>query len=442
MRIIILGANLVGIALAKLLSDEGHDIVMIDESRRAIAGVEGYMDIKCVVGRPSYPDVLELAEIPVADMIVAVTDNDEVNMVACQVAHSLFATKYKIARVHSPHYHVRDDLYGDMDLPINIFINPERLVSRAIRELIRYNGATEVLSFVSKSITVCSLKVPNDYVYSPTIIFPEVGQLYAQYHDSWRPITPEALMSGQSLILVTYADHTSAWLEAVLGHQGEANNIMIMGANKITEQILHHMDHSYNIRVVDQNRQKANSLAEKFSKATVLHGDPADCWFLQQESISSIDIFIALSDDDEDNLIACLQAKSMGAKKAFALIGRLSYTDGFAQNLIDVTLSPQHIISSQILSSMYRGEIVKTRSFMQGHNIVAEWRVSSDSIFIGQKVSSVHGLGAVRVIAVSNNDSIDFQCEDIIIEKDMLLLVMLPSTNSMKIMNALTGKPV
>ena len=93
MRVIILGANLVGIALAKLLSDEGHDIVMIDESRRAIAGVEGYMDIKCVVGRPSYPDVLELAEIPVADMIVAVTDNDEVNMVACQVAHSLFATK-------------------------------------------------------------------------------------------------------------------------------------------------------------------------------------------------------------------------------------------------------------------------------------------------------------------------------------------------------------
>lgn len=423
MRIIILGANLVGCSLARLLLEEGHDIVMIDESRDDIRLASERLDIKCIVGRASYPDILAKAEVPIADIIIAVTDNDEVNMVACQVAYSLFNTKYKIARVHSPHYHVRDDLYGDKDLPIDVFINPERLISRAIKGMIRYPETNEVISFLKKSINVCLFDVPQDYDPHKESGFPDVGQLYLKYDDCWQRVGPKDLLPGREAMLVVFTDLTAVWLGRLFGKVMAINSIMILGANKITEQLLPMLDPTIAVKVVETDKEKAQELAAMGHKADILNGDPADYWFLKQEGIEDIDVFIALTEDDEDNLIACLQAKSMGVGRTFANINRLSYANGFAQTLIDNILSPNHIVASQVIASLYKGELRKTRSFNRGECVIVEWYVSANSIWVGRNIRDIDALAGTNVLVVSHGNDVSFVPGDNVIQQGMEILV-------------------
>ena len=440
MNIVILGAGQVGSELSAILASD-HDVTLIDLKQEKLMKISDHHDLKTICGNACYPKTLEQAEIEKADLAIAMTQYDEVNMVACQVAHSLFQTRYKIARVHSPHYHVRGDLYGDADLPIDVFINPERLLSRAIKELVRFPGANEVVSLLDKTVNVCAIDVPKDFNHKEDRSFPDVGQLYIDRSGQWECMDPDLLAAGQSIILVTFSDHTQAWLDAIIGSQGEISRIMVMGANKVTEQLIKRLDDSYSVKVVEKDKEKAESLALESERADVLNGDPADGWFLEQEGISETDVFIALTEDDEDNLIACLQAKSMGAARTFAVIKRLNYTTGFAQGLIDNILSPQHIITNQVISSLYQGDLTKTRSFLKGKATIATWQLSEGSQWQGRTVRDIELIGGVSVLAVSQGDVTHFYMDDLVLSTDMTLILLVGYKNVMRVLSRI-GKRI
>ncbi len=435
MQITILGANLVGKGLAQLLGHEGHDIVVVDESRQKLARIEEQIDVKTVVGRPSYPEVLMQAGIGNSDVLIAVTENDEVNMVACQVAHSLFGTRHKIARVNSPHYHVRDDLYGSDQLPIDVFINPERILSRSIRDLLKYNGTEEVVAFMKQQVAVSIISVADSFSADSDDI--DVGQLYRFHSAQWQPVLLKDVKPGMQVMLVTYVDKMNAWLDLLAGRKKETKQIIVMGAGRVTSQLINRLGDLYHMKVIDVSKSRAINLATDYENVTVIHGDPTDRWLLNLEGIGDIDAFLALSDDDEDNLIACLQAKSLGVSRTMALTNHLSYASGFAQGLIDVILSPQQLIASQIVSSIYYQHFVRTRSFFRGQQVLFEWKIIAGSSWCGRRLADINQWRFVRVLALHHDENIELNDFDYVLRQGMSVVLLIEQDSVMKLIERL-----
>ena len=436
MRILILGANLVGRSLAEILGQEGHDIVVVDESRSLLSHLQEQMDVLTVAGRPSYPEVLVKAGIEEADIVIAVTENDEVNMVACQVAHALFKIKHKIARVSSPHYHIRDHLYGHAHFPIDVYINPERILSRAMRDLLKFSGAQEALSLIKQQLTILIVRADN--AINEASFAPEHGCLYIQSHGRWVPISAQDVQEGMLVLLACLTDKVTGWLEVLCQDTKPSQHMIIMGAGPVTSHLIDRIGDDYHIKVIESSKVKACELASEHENALVFEGDPTDRWFLNVEGIGQTDTFMALSDDDEDNLIACLQAKSMGVNRTIALINHLGYTTGFAQDLIDIIISPQELIASQIISSIYHKHFIRTRSFSRGHAIVFEWKIISDSKWCGRQCGDIMQWAGMTVLAVYTGQEILLHNLNMVLEQGYVVILMVDKDLSVRYIDRLT----
>ena len=376
MKIIIIGAGQVGATLAENLAGEKNEITIIDSDQKILSSLQDRLDLQIVCGIGSHPDVLRKAGAEDADMLIAVTSSDESNMMACQVAHSLFKTPTKIARVRSEQYIIyQDQLYQHKDIPVDYLIAPEQLVTNAIKKLIDYPGALQVVEFADGRASLVAVKA----YYGGLLVghalsalkehMPNVDTRVAAIYRRGRPIRPlgsTVIEADDEVFFIADTRHIRAVMSELQKLEASYKRIMIAGGGLIGAGLAKRLEATHNVKLIEFNPERAQYLSSVLDKTTVFQGDASDASLLAEESVDRIDAFIAVTNDDEANIMSAMLAKRMGAAKAMVLIQRSAYVDLVQGGDIDIAFSPQQATISALLTHIRRGDIVNVHSLRRG----------------------------------------------------------------------------
>ncbi len=375
MKIIILGAGSVGSTLAANLTSEANDITLIDVDAKKLQNLQDRLDIRTVVGPASHPDVLRAAGADDADMLIAGTDNDETNMVACQVAYTLFHTPTKIARVRSAEYLKYPQLFTQEALPIDVFISPEELLTENIFRLIENPGALQVLDFADGLVQLVAIRA---YYGGPLVghelrelrqHMPNIDTRVAAIYRRNRAIIPEGhtVVEADDEVFFIVAKKN---IRTVMGELRRLDNpykrIMIAGGGNIGRRLAKRLEGKYQVKLIDHNSVRTQALAEELTNTIILRGDVSDEELLREENIEDMDVYCALTNDDEVNILSSILAKRMGARKVMTLINRASYVDLIQSGEIDIAISPQQVTIGSLLAHVRRGDVVRAHSLRRG----------------------------------------------------------------------------
>ncbi|WP_041521971.1 Trk system potassium transporter TrkA [Gilvimarinus agarilyticus] len=375
MKIIILGAGQVGASLAENLASESNDITIIDTDNARLRELRDRLDIGVVNGAGSHPDVLVQAGVEDADMLVAVTNNDETNMIACQVAHSLFRTPTKIARVRATAYLTNNKLFCNDAIPIDVLISPEQLVSDYIFRLIETPGALQVLDFAEGKVQLVAVKA---YHGGPLIgqelrflreHMPSVDTRVAAIYRRGRAIMPTGstvIEADDEVFFLAGKNDIRAVISELRRMETAYKRIIIAGGGNIGMRLARKLEGRYNVRVIEHNKQRAEHLSEHLERAIVLGGSASDQDLLRDENIEDTDVFLALTNDDEANIMSSMLAKRLGARKVMALINNPAYVDLVQGGDIDIAISPQTTTIGSLLTHVRRGDMVSVYSLRRG----------------------------------------------------------------------------
>jgi trk system potassium uptake protein TrkA len=374
-KIIILGAGQVGGSLAENLANEANDITVIDSDGVRLRELQDRLDIRTVQGFASYPTVLRQAGAEDADMLIAVTNSDETNMVACQVAFSLFRTPSKISRVRANAYLARKELFGDNGFPVDVLISPEHLVTQHITRLIEYPGALQVLEFSNGLVRLVAIRateggplVGHELSYLRTHM-PRIDTRVAAIFRKNRPIIPQGdtvLEDGDEVFFIAGTDHIRSVMSELQPLEKPYKRIFICGGGNIGQRLAHSLESRYQVKLLEQNRDRCVMLSENLRKTIVLEGNAANKDILLEENIESTDVFCAVTNDDEANIMASLLAKRLGARKVLTLINNPDYVDLIQGGEIDVAISPQQTTIGSLLTHVRKGDVVNVHSLRRG----------------------------------------------------------------------------
>lgn len=406
MKVVILGAGQVGATLAESLARDQHDISVIDNRSEHLQELQRRLDIRTVLGHASYPNILRKAGIEDADMLIATTASDEVNMIACQVAHSLFRTPHRIARIRSPNYFIRRKLFGDNHLPIDAFINPEQLVTDYIHQLVLYPGAMQVVDFAGGRLKMVSVKP----YYGGLAVGKTLAYLHQQLPEArvvgiFRDNELIALSDktqievGDEVFFMAAAQHVPVVMAALRRVEKNCEHIMIAGGGHIGCRLAAQLEQNYHVKLLDHTLSRCEQLAYELNQTTVLCGDASDKELLINENIEHVDIFCAITNDDEANIMSCIQAKRLGAKYAMALINRTTYVELIADEDINVVINPQHITVGGLLAFVHKGDLHQMHSLRRIESVAVEAVVPrhSNSTLTGQAIATLPLSSTVRV---------------------------------------------
>jgi trk system potassium uptake protein len=437
MRIVILGAGQVGGTLARNLAHEDNDITLIDLNENRLRDLQHRLDIKTVQGCASHPNILIEAGIEKADMLIAVTDSDEINMMACQIAYSLFRTPNKIARIRSRHYYQYPELFSNEYVPVDVCISPEKLVTEHIVNLIDYPGASQVLDFSEGRVLMVTIKPQSGGLM--------VGKTIQQLN--------EHLSSIEAGLVAIFRDHNALALDEdyviekgdevlfvaapqaihqvliALGRYTHPNRrIIIAGGGHIGSKLAQTLETRYRLKIIEHNLQRANHLCSRLHKATVLQGDIADRDLLINENIEFTDVFCAVTNDDEANIMSCLQAKRLGTRHAMTLVNRNAYVDLIGDSTIDHAISPQLITIGSILTKLRRGNMVKVHR-LQDEAEAIELIISGDehsSQVIGRRLGEIDLPPSCLIAAIVRDETVFIASPELILEAgDHVILLLL-----------------
>ena len=431
MKIIILGAGQVGISTAEILAKEDNDITLIDNVASQVEGLQDRLDIRTIVGSASHPSVLEQAGGPDADLILAVTDQDEVNMAACQVAYTLFRTPKKIARIRSVEYLTHTEIFSDESIPVDVIISPEQLITQHVLHLIEYPGALQVVDFAGGKIQLVGLKA---YHGGPLVgrelrtireDLPTVEARVAAIYRHDRPIIPEGdtiIEPNDEVFIVAAAPHIPIVMSEFCTVEAPGQNIMLVGAGKIGLQLARSLEqNNYQVKLVEHGAERARQVAEQLDATIVLRGDAADEDLMLQENIDATDVFCSLTNDDEANILSAMLAKRLGAHRAMALINRSAYVDLIESSVLDVAISPSLITVGSLLTHVRRGDTIAVHSLRRGAaeaiETIAHGDATSSSV-VGRRIEEILLPSGTRVGALLRNQEVIIPHHDTVIEAE------------------------
>ncbi len=375
MKIIILGAGQVGGSLAEHLASEANDITVIDINEQRLRALRDRLDIRVVTGEGSHPDVLVQAGIEDADMLVAVTSNDEINMVACQVAFSLFRTPTKIARVRAGAYLTYSKLFDDGAIPIDVLISPEQLVSDYIHRLIEQPGALQVLDFARGKVQLVAVKA---YHGGPLVgqelrflrqHMPGIDTRVAAIYRRNRAIMPTGstvIEADDEVFFIAAKGDIRAVMSELRRLETAYKRIVIAGGGNIGMRLAKKLEGRYNVRIIEHNKIRSAHLSERLERTIVLQGHASDRDLLLEENIEDTDVFLALTNDDEANIMSSMLAKRLGARKVMTIINNPAYVDLVQGGDIDIAISPQTTTIGSLLTHVRRGDMVNVHSLRRG----------------------------------------------------------------------------
>ena len=431
MKIIILGAGQVGISTAEILAKEDNDITLIDNVASQVEGLQDRLDIRTIVGSASHPSILEQAGGPDADLILAVTDQDEVNMAACQVAYTLFRTPKKIARIRSVEYLTHREIFSDDSIPVDVIISPEQLVTQHVLHLIEYPGALQVVDFAGGKIQLVGLKA---YHGGPLVgrelrtireDLPTVEARVAAIYRHDRPIIPEGdtiIEPNDEVFIVAAAPHIPIVMSEFCAVEAPGQNIMLVGAGKIGLHLARSLEqNNYHVKLVEHGAERARQVAEQLDATIVLRGDAADEDLMLQENIDAMDVFCSLTNDDEANILSAMLAKRLGAHRTMALINRSAYVDLIESSVLDVAISPSLITVGSLLTHVRRGDTIAVHSLRRGAaeaiETIAHGDATSSSV-VGRRIEEISLPSGTRVGALLRNQEVIIPHHDTVIEAE------------------------
>ena len=441
MKIIILGAGQVGSSVAENLVSEANDITVVDTDTSRLQALQDRFDLSTVVGHASHPEVLARAGAEDADMILAVTNSDETNMVACQVAYTIFHTPTKIARVREAEYLSQPKLFNQEALPIDVLISPEQLVTDYIHRLIEHPGALQVLDFADGLVSLVAVRA---YYGGPLVghelhdlrkHMPKVETRVAAIFRRGRAIIPEGstVIEADDEVFFIAANKD---IRAVMGELRKLDKpckrIMLAGGGNIGRRLAKSLESKYQVKLIDHNYDATKALSEELENTIVLYGDAADEELLLEENIENTDIFCALTNDDEANILSAMLAKRMGARKVMALINRAAYVDLVQSGIIDIAISPQQATIGSLLAHVRRGDVAVVHSLRRGAAEAIEAIAHGDSHtskVVGRAIENIKLPEGTTIGAIVRGDVVIVAHHDTVIEEDDHVILFLVDKN-------------
>ncbi len=438
MKVIVCGAGQVGSSIVRHLAGENNDVTVIDQSPELIRKLSDSLDVKAMEGFASHPDDLEAAGAADADMIIAVTYADEVNMVACQVAHSLFKVPTKIARVRHQSYlqPIWADLFSRDHMPIDVIISPEIEVGRAIGRRLQVPGAFDMIPLADGKVKTVGVRCTEDcpLVNTPlrqlTELFPALNIIVVcviRDDQAFVPSGNDHLLPGDEVYFVADSNHVARTMMAFGHEETEARRIIILGGGNIGCFLAHEIEESHpgvSVKIIELDREKAKLATNGLNSTVVLHGDALDPEILDEANVSQAEAVIAVTNDDEVNILASLLAKRYGCQRAVTLINTTTYTPLMTTLGIDAVVSPRAITVSTILQHIRRGRIRAVHSLREGVGEIIEAEALETSSLVGTPLREIKMPPGVILGAIVRDDEVIIPSGDTVVQTNDRVIVM------------------
>ncbi len=437
MKIIILGAGQVGSSVAANLASEANDITVVDVDSKLLQDLQDRLDIRTVHGQGSHPDVLRRAGAEDADMILAVTNSDETNMLACEVAQHLFRTPTKIARVRAREYLQYPQLFGPEAIAVDVMLSPEQLVIDYMERLIDHPGALQVLDFADGLVQLVAVKA---YHGGPLVgqalrklrdHMPTVETRVAAIFRKGTPVIPEGetIIEADDEVFFIVARKDIRKVIGELRHLDKPNKrIIIAGGGNIGKGLARALENNYQVKIIDHNLSNSRQISEELERTIVLHGDAADEELLQEENITSTDVFCAVTNDDEANILSAMLAKRLGARKVMALINRGSYVHLVESSDIDIAISPHQAMIGSLLAHVRRGDVAVVHSLRHGAAEAIEAIAHGDkrsSKVVGRSIEEIKLPPGTNIGAIVRNGEVIIAHHNTVIEAEDHVILFL-----------------
>ena len=438
MNIIICGAGMVGFSISKQLSSQGHSVTVIDQSSEDIKKINDTQDVKGIVGKATLPSVLENAGAKDADMIIAVTRNDEINMIVCQIASSLFDISKKIARIRSQEFldGKWSKLYSKSNIPIDVIISPEREVAKSLYRKLEAPGALDNVPFVKDKVKLLEISIDkgcpiiNLPLKDLTKKFPEFkAHIFgAQRKDSFVFLKKDDVMNvGDKVYLVVSTDQINKLL-SVFGHEEKsAQKILIIGGGNIGLHVAKLLEGADGLRtkIIEKNKSRAELLASELSSSIVICGDALDEKILKEANIEEVETVFALTNDDEDNIMACVLAeKHAPSKRTIAIINKHNYNLLQESLKIDDLVDPRMTTVSTIMKHVHMGTIDTVYSLLDGEYEFLEAKILESSDLVNKSIKDSNLPDKVRIGAIVRKEKVMVPKSSSIFEKNDIVVVL------------------
>lgn len=431
MKILILGAGQVGSTVAfSLAREEANDVTIVDRNSDVLREIQDRLDVRTVVGNASHPDVLDRAGAKEADMLIALTSSDEINMLACQIAYTLFRTPTRIARIRARALTAREELFGPDGIPVDVAVSPSSLVVDYIADLIQLPGSLQVLDFADGKVRLVATRAKREgaLVGHPLRDLPKhipnvESRVVAIYRDG-HGIIPDGntvVQEGDEVFFIAARKDTRMVLREMRKLDDPVKKVVIAGGGNIGLDLARALEGSCQVKVIERDWARARRISDQLTHAVVLHGDSADEELLLEENIDSADVFVAVTNAEEANILSAMLAKRLGARKVMALINKIAYAELVESGTIDIAISPQQITLGTLLAHVRRGDIVKVHSLRRGAAEAIEAVAhgsATESRVVGRTVDEVELPRGATISAIVRGNEVLMAHHDTRIEAD------------------------
>ena len=375
MKIVILGAGQVGASVAESLVSEQNDITVVDIEPQRLRALQDRLDLRTVLGSGAHPSVLSEAGVEDADLLVAVTQSDETNLVACRLAARIFNVPRRIARIRATDYLGNDKVLGEDGFDVDLSICPEQILTDYIVKLVEFPEALQVLDFAHGRVSLVAVRA---YPGGPLVgqplrdmrkHMPHIDTRIVAIFRGDHSIVPDGdtvIEPGDEVFCLAASGHIREVMRELRRMDRPVKRVMVAGGGNIGLRLAHALEEQYSVRVIEHNKRRCEVLAARLGGALVLNGDTTDEELLEDENVAEMDLFVAVTNDDENNIMSSLLAKRMGARRVVALINRRAYVDLLQSGQIDIAISPAQATIGTLLAHVRRGDVVAVHSLRRG----------------------------------------------------------------------------
>ena len=421
--------------MAESLVSEANDITVVDSDGAKLALLQERLDLRTLTGNASHPSVLERAGIADTDILLAVTQSDEVNMLACKIAASLYNTPTRLARIRSADFLDRPELFNKDNFCVDFSICPEQILTDYIKKLIEFPEALQVLRFSQNKASLVAVRAfkGGPLVGQPLSLLhdhmPHVDARVAAIFRQDHSIIPEGstvVEEGDEIFFIAATANIRSVLHEMRRMDKPTKRVMIVGGGNIGSRLARALERDYQVKLIEYNKQACESLAEELSSTLVLHGDGTDEKLMQQENIADVDVFCALTNDDENNILSSLLAKQGGARKVIALIKRSAYVDLLHGSPIDIALSPAQVTIGSLLAYVRQGDVAAVHSLRRGAAEALELIAHGDrrsSKVVGRRIDEIDLPKGATIGAVVRGDEVIMGHRHTVIEAEDHVIV-------------------
>ncbi|MGD9842308.1 MAG: Trk system potassium transporter TrkA [Steroidobacteraceae bacterium] len=457
MKIIILGAGQVGRTAAyRLAREEANEVTVIDLDEKLLRDLQDRLDIRTILGNGAQPTILEAAGARRADVFIALTNSDEVNMVACQIMSKVFnKDATRIARIRSTEYTKHSKLFSDEDraFAVDVTLSPEQLVTEHIARLIHYPGALQALDFAGGRVRlVCARALPGGLLVGQRLRtlrehIPNIDVRVAAIYRNGQSVKPTGetiIEQGDEVFFLAPRGSIRQVMNEIQHLEDPVRRIVIAGGGNIGFRLAQLLEQTYQVKLIERDSRRSRRISEQLGNTIVLTGDAADEELLLEENIDSADVFVAVTNAEEANILSAMLAKRLGAKKVMALINRPAYAELMEGGNLDVALSPQMITIGTVLAHVRRGDVVQVHSLRRGaaeaieavaHGIEGEGRV------IGRKIADIPLPEGATIGAIVRGEEVLMGHHDTVVQRDDHVILFLTDRRQIDAVERLFDAP-